>query len=72
MNTTDTRWPKTTDFYKELKNQIKKDKSFCLALYTSLMRAQNRGKSELHHDLYHAIDRVFAGGWLANFTRSIP
>ncbi|MFT6338313.1 MAG: phosphatidylserine decarboxylase [Saprospiraceae bacterium] len=64
MKKTNAKWPKTTKSYKELKNQIKKDKNFNLALYTSLMIAQNRGKSELHPDLYNAIDNVFEGdGW---------
>ncbi|MFT4536471.1 MAG: phosphatidylserine decarboxylase [Saprospiraceae bacterium] len=66
MNQTNPKWPKTTTSYKELRNQIKKDKSFNLLLYSSLMIAQNRGRRELHHDLYHAIDNVFEGdGWPA-------
>lgn len=58
------KWPKTTNAYKELKRQIKDDKNFCLALSASLMIAQNRAKSEIHPDLYHALDNVFEGaGW---------
>lgn len=64
MNHPNPKWPKTTKPYKELKNQIKNDSSFCLALYTSLMIAQNRAKAELHPDLYLAINHVFDGdGW---------
>ncbi len=64
MHLSNPKWPKTTKAYKELKNQIKTDKAFDLALYTSLMIAQNRAKSELHSDLYNAIDNVFDGdGW---------
>jgi phosphatidylserine decarboxylase len=55
------KWPKTTTAYKELKDQIKNDKSFCLALSTSLMIAQNRAKFELHPDLFDALDNVFDG-----------
>lgn len=58
------KWPKTTKAYKELKKQIKEDKSFCLALQTSLMIANSRATKEIHTDLYHAIDNVFEGdGW---------
>jgi phosphatidylserine decarboxylase len=64
MNRPNPKWPKTTNSYKELKNQIKQDKSFCLALQTSLIIAQNRAQRELHPDLYHALDNVFRGdGW---------
>ena len=64
MKHSNPKWPKTTKAYKELKHQIKNDKNFNLALYTSLMIAQNRATRELHPDLYHAIDNVFEGnGW---------
>jgi phosphatidylserine decarboxylase len=64
MKKSNPKWPKTTKSYRELKRQIKKDKNFNLALYTSLMIAQDRGMAELHPDLYDAIDNVFDGeGW---------
>ncbi len=64
MKKSNPKWPKTTQSYQDLKKQIKKDEDFNLALYTSLMIAQNRGMAELHPDLYHAIDNVFDGeGW---------
>ena len=64
MNTSNPKWPKTTKAYKELKNQIKTDKAFSLALQSSLMIAKKRAWSELHSDLYHALDNVFEGnGW---------
>ena len=64
MNTANPKWHKSTKSYKELKNQIKTDKAFCLALQSSLMIAKKRAWSELHPDLYHALDNVFEGnGW---------
>ena len=64
MNPSNTNWPKTTNSYKELRNQIKNNKNFSLALHTSLMMANNRAKKELHPNLYQAIDNLFKGnGW---------
>jgi len=64
MKVKNTKWAKKTDAYKELKNQIKNDENFCLALQTSLTIAKNRATKELHPDLYFAIDNVFDGdGW---------
>ncbi len=64
MNTSNPKWPKNTKSYIELKNQIKIDKAFCLALQSSLLIAQNSAWNELHPDLYHALDNVFEGeGW---------
>lgn len=64
MKTKHTKWAKKTDAYKELKEQIKTDDNFCLALETSLTIAKNRATKEIHPDLYFAIDNVFGGeGW---------
>ncbi len=64
MNPSNPKWPKTTKSYKELKNQIKKDKVFYVALQSSLMVAQKRAWNEMHPDLYNALDNLFGGeGW---------
>ena len=66
MKSTNTNWAKTTKAYNELKNQISNNKDFSAALQASLTAAQQKAKSELHSDLYHALDNVFGGngqGW---------
>jgi phosphatidylserine decarboxylase len=64
MKSSNPKWSKNTKAYKELRAQINNDKSFCLALQTSLMIAKSRARRELHTDLYRAIDNVFKGdGW---------
>ena len=66
MSTTNSKWARTTDSYKDLKNQISKDKDFYFSLQASLMIAQQKAWSQLHRDLYHALDNVFGGngkGW---------
>lgn len=64
MKAANPKFPKTTQSYKELRNQIKSDEDFCIALSCSLQIAQQRAWNELDSGLYAALDKEFEGnGW---------